>query len=281
MLDNVGSHLGEPLSLREVQLASLEILKKVDEICQQEKLTYWLMYGTLLGAIRHRGFIPWDDDIDITMPRKDYDKLVKHFKTHEEEMRPLKLLCGMEDSSVPFLITRISDTRYKMVGEYGDALADLGVFIDVYPLDGVGSTVEEADEVDKAAKKTLLLYGRANETISHLAYRHKDTSLPKYLAKKVYRALSLKSEEEYVKCLSLLAARNEYETSDYVSCVIWDPLYRSKAWFSTTLRVPFESIEVSIPAGYDDILKRSYGDYMQLPPEEERVGHHRYVIYKK
>lgn len=77
------------ISMKEVQKGSLEILKKIDEICNQLNLKYYLAYGTLIGAIRHKGFIPWDDDVDIMMPRKDYDSLVQYFIDHKEELKDL------------------------------------------------------------------------------------------------------------------------------------------------------------------------------------------------
>ena len=80
------------LSLREVQLASLEILRKIDAVCSQEGIRYWAMYGTLIGAVRHHGFIPWDDDLDIAMPRPDYEKFLSWFRNHADEAQPLVAL---------------------------------------------------------------------------------------------------------------------------------------------------------------------------------------------
>ena len=80
------------ISMQEVQKGSLEILKRIDKICAQLKLKYCLAYGTLIGAIRHKGFIPWDDDVDIMMPRKDYDTLVKYFIDHKDELKPLEII---------------------------------------------------------------------------------------------------------------------------------------------------------------------------------------------
>ena len=109
------------ISMQEVQKGSLEILKRIDKICAQLKLKYCLAYGTLIGAIRHKGFIPWDDDVDIMMPRKDYDSLVQYFIDHKEE---LKQFIGAEAELPDMLNARERRVwvQEKLLAEYSGVL---------------------------------------------------------------------------------------------------------------------------------------------------------------
>ena len=100
------------ISADEAKKGALEIKKKIDEICKELDLKYCLAYGTLIGAIRHKGFIPWDDDIDIMMPRKDYDILINYFLKHKDSVQPLEVINPQVNEKCPYTISRISDSRY-------------------------------------------------------------------------------------------------------------------------------------------------------------------------
>ena len=133
----------EELTLRQMQEGALNILKKLDGICREQGLRYFLFYGTLIGAIRHKGFIPWDDDLDVAMPRPDFDRLVEYCRRHRQELQPMQLMTVDDNPQYVYPIARFSDTRYRVkyqgIRDYG-----LGLFVDIYPLDGCGDTEEEA-----------------------------------------------------------------------------------------------------------------------------------------
>ena len=133
----------EELTLRQMQEGALNILKKLDGICREQGLRYFLFYGTLIGAIRHKGFIPWDDDLDVAMPRPDFDRLVEYCRRHRQELQPMQLMTVDDNPQYVYPIARFSDTRYRVkyqgIRDYG-----LGLFVDIYPLDGCGNTEEEA-----------------------------------------------------------------------------------------------------------------------------------------
>ena len=141
------------LSMRENQLEALKILKDVCTICEENKFEYYLAWGTLLGAVRHQGFIPWDDDIDIMMPRPDYERFLEYCRTHEEQMKPYQLIHISTNAEYVYVLARVTNTEYKAeylgVREYG-----LGTFIDVYPLDGLGETYQVAC---KKMKKNFII----------------------------------------------------------------------------------------------------------------------------
>lgn len=271
-------HVEGELSLREIQLASLEILKRIDEVCQREDIHYWLMYGSLIGAVRHHGFIPWDDDLDIAMPRQDYERFLAYFADHLDELRPLVALHGNEQHKLPFLITRVSDTRYKMIGEYGDEVPDLGTFVDVYPIDGCGNDKSEALALQKHCVKNVLRFLQAE----NFSTNNQNNGSIKKLFKKMH-ALMLGSPGSYIENLSSAVRSHSYESSLYLGCLVWpwDDLIFCHDSVRSLRQVKFEDTEVPIPSGYEQILTGQYGDYMSLPPEDERVGHHSYSIVKR
>lgn len=138
------------LSLREVQLGELEILKRLDSICREQGLKYFLYAGTMIGAVRHKAFIPWDDDIDVAMPRRDYDRLMAWWDEHGAQEAPLRMMNIHTNPKYIYPISRLCDTRYQVdyegTREYG-----LGLFVDIYPFDGCGSTQEEAEQILQSA----------------------------------------------------------------------------------------------------------------------------------
>ena len=141
------------LSLREVQLGELEILKRLDSICREQGLKYFLYAGTMIGAVRHKAFIPWDDDIDVAMPRRDYDRLMAWWDEHGAQEAPLRMMNIHTNPKYIYPISRLCDTRYQVdyegTREYG-----LGLFVDIYPFDGCGSTQEEAEQILQSARRT-------------------------------------------------------------------------------------------------------------------------------
>lgn len=263
------------LSTREVQLASLEVLKKIDEICTQEGIRYWVMYGTLIGAIRHHGFIPWDDDLDIAMPRPDYERFLAWCRDHADEMRPLVALDGYRQG-LPFLITRISDTTYKMVGEFSSAAPELGAFVDVYPIDGCGNTQAEAFRTKAKCFRALSTFNKA------MNYHQLDDFSWKNPLRDI-RSFLLGSPSRHAEHLQAKCMEHSYEASKYVSCPLWQS--SNAVWprsqCDEIVYADFEDLKVPIPSGYNCLLTVIYGDYMKLPPEEERIGHHYYSVVKR
>ena len=239
------------LSLEEIQQGCLRILKEIDAVCRKENIRYWVMYGTLIGTVRHHGFIPWDDDLALDGYRNE----------------------------LPFLITRISDTTYKMIGEYGDEVPNLGVFVDVYPFDGCGDTIDEA----RKHKRQCMTESRRYLDAGNFAFNNCEAGMAKRLLKRV-RADFLGDPGKYLERLHELSLQRSFDDSGYVSCLVWDwemsGIY-PRSYFENSELLDFEGFGVPVPCGYDQILTADYGDYMQLPPAEERVGHHYYSIIRR
>ena len=136
------------LSLEEIQKQSLEVLSRFDEICTKNGFKYWLTYGTLIGAIRHNGFIPWDDDIDVMMPRDDFNRFIEFTQENERSLYPLKLHNRANTKNYWYGIPRFSNMNYKyIVEDKYEKQFDIGVFIDIYPLDNFGNTIEDAKRI--------------------------------------------------------------------------------------------------------------------------------------
>ena len=273
------------MEMAEIQKISLEIMRQVDEICEKENLRYYLFYGTLIGAIRHHGFIPWDDDLDIMMPREDHDRLCRYLIEHQSEYPNLRVFNPSVCPEYPYMITRISDDRYLIETddeeEYG-----MGVFIDIYPFDGLGDNKSEAVRFGKMGDRLSSFCFQATRKHIDFKIRTENKSKVRQLLKVpvwcVSRAIG---KDFFQKKLASLAYQKAFDTSKYVGCVVWlsggeKDMYKRK-WLDDYIKVPFEQYQFRVPKHYDRILRQTYGDYMQLPPENERIGHHFYYVHEK
>lgn len=270
----------EELSLREIQIGELEILKQVHRICDELNIRYYLFYGTLLGAVRHKGFIPWDDDIDIVMPRRDYNILIEYIRNNSKALLPLRLMHYSTNDNYIYPIARVSDERYKLcfnnTKEYG-----LGLFIDLYPLDGCGNTEKEAKRIwnkNKLRKFWVGVYGIDRyERSSKSVFR----SVLKYVLMKIVKLINV---PKIIQELDRDASKLDFDDYKYVGCTAWEVSglgYFRKELIEETISLEFENEKFYAPKLYDEVLKETYGDYMQLPPENKRIAHHEYRAYKR
>lgn len=271
----------EKISFRDAQLGAYEILKFLDAFCRKNNLTYFLMYGSLIGAVRDKGIIPWDDDIDIMMPRPDYDKLIQICST--ENILPFKLFENSIVSEYPHPISRMSDQRYKTnfanEKDYG-----IGLFVDIYPLDGVGDDLKKAHKlIKKAYRNASLCFLTSRKKFGRDNTKSKIRMAVKFPA---YIWANLLGNNHYIKKSIKLCKEYSYEESKYVSgiaqpfreCNGENKNIYLKEWFEV-IETEFEGRKFCIPKGYDKILKMGYGDYMVPLPENQRDTHHTYDTY--
>lgn len=268
------------LTLRETQIAELDVLSRVAAICEEQGLRYYLTYGTLIGAIRHKGFIPWDDDIDIAMPRSDYQKLLVYWKNNAQKLSPLELFHYTTNKQYIYPIIRISDSRY--VADYeGVVNYGLGAFIDIYPIDGSGNNEIEAEKIWKANQNDILVILSGGGTRFELSKYGCFRSIIKFLLYKLTRVFGLRMVLRHVDKRS---RKHSFESSYLSYCTVWGSSYKyaqPKTDYDEWIYVEFEGQRFRTYKNYDEALRRIYGDYMTLPPEEKRVGHHSYKLFRK
>ena len=274
--------MDKELSMQQIQQESLKILDVISALCDRLGLRYYLAYGTLIGAIRHQGFIPWDDDIDIMMPRQDYLALLTYLQEHPEEVAPLEVFSNYNCPDYPYMITRISNSHY-VLDVHNEKPFGLGLFIDIYPLDGMGNTEEEYTALKtKATRYSSLCFlstrlrcekGNTKSRLKRLV------KYPAWLFAKLY------GKKRCMHALEAMAKNCSYDDSQYIGCLVWGSdgvkAVFPKEWFAASVDVPFEGRSYRAPVGYDQVLRRLYGDYMQLPPEKDRIAHHFYKAYQK
>lgn len=254
-----------------------EELEYIDKICYEQNLKYFVYYGSLIGAVRHHGMIPWDDDIDIIMPRNDYEKFLEYFKSHDTGN--YEIVSNDKNLSVPYFISRVSDRRYHL--EFSTSYQhEIGIFIDIYPFDGMGNHKITAD-----IHGTFLYFLRKFFLLKYQTYFPEGRRFKNFVLITLKRIMNIRKKSLAGNIIKKFSKFYKYEKSNYVNCSLWPDEYVTgnipRKWLEKTIRVKFENVDVNIPAEYDKILTKIYGNYMELPPESERVAHHFYKIYKK
>ena len=247
------------LELDEIKKIELGILDYVVDICEKNNLRYFLAYGTLIGAIRHQGFIPWDDDIDIIMPRPDYEKLLDISASIPNEKYQV---LSSRDKSYFYGFAKVVDKKTRIVDENVEKIPELGVWLDVFPYDGKASK--------NSFNNKLCFY--LNKLRAAAVYR----KFPKekganYL---IWMLCRLVGYRPFLKMYEFFCKKVPFDASEYVGLISDITDYHKHNLFSDVIKVKFEGKDYDAPIGYDQVLKTYYGDYMQLPPEEQRVSHH-------
>lgn len=265
-------------SLRKLQLTELNILKKAIEVFDEMKIPYVALGGTLLGAVRHGGFIPWDDDIDVGIPRERYDEFIENAKSIFSGEDGITLKNFKTDSDYKYYFSRITDKSVKV--KDGSALIEKeqDAWIDIFPIDGMPK-----GKIKLAIHKFRLLFARMA-----FQYSQFDTlvsvNLPdrpwyeKLLIKigKVLPVEKIFSVDKSLLRLDKLLHKYPYEKSFYAVNFMGAGKFKEmheKSLYATRAKYKFEDTEIYGVKDYDEWLKKMYGDYMVLPPEEKRNKH--------
>ena len=264
------------MSLEEIQQEELKILNEIDSLCEKIGITYFGVFGTLIGAIRHRGFIPWDDDLDICMERSDYEKFLKYFKNQYDGNLILHHVSTVKN--YPYYIARICETSHKLVYDNSDYTS--GIFVDIYPFDGMGN--DQDQEFWKSKRNAINLLKKKLIMSSGKTIIYGRNVFNKIGNVSMNIICHIKGEKYYFNKIDKLSQKFRWQESKYVGLPAWSNYYfvYNRTDFERTIRVPFGNSSIAIPENYDTILRDTYGDYMKLPPESERVPHHGYVAYK-
>lgn len=253
--------------LRRLQLCELEILDEFVRICEKHRLQYYLAGGTLLGAVRHQGFIPWDDDIDVAMPREDYQKLLR---LRSELPDCLELLSEQLTKECPFNYCKLYDKRRLLEPE--PEFGPKWIYIDIFQL--APSCVP--GRAERLGMDMITVIGYVMQV-----KRGWERYIPykKRKARVGYRLLKLLPYPFLRALRKGITAWLAKEDTDWYFCP--GGKYGStleffpKAWFEPAVRLRFEHREYDSPSGWEEYLRRHYGDYMELPPESEQVSQHK------
>ena len=246
----------------------LKVLEMVDKTCQTHGLTYYIWAGTMIGAVRHHGFIPWDDDIDIAMPREDYDRLIAHCREWLPE--PLEMICAEDDSSYPLPFAKIQDASTTLIErKHMDYVG--GIYIDVFPIDGVPN----------GWCRRMLHFARYEyyKRVLYLLFRdpykhgHGPNSWVPLLCRKLYtlggvqaKIRQLLRQYPFASC-NLVADYDDGSKGAMRKEVLGKPTDYA-----------FEDSTVKGVEDYDHYLSNKYGDYMTIPPKEQQRQHLFYYL---
>ena len=245
--------------------------------CEEHHLTYYCTYGTAIGVARHHGFIPWDDDIDVYMPREDYNRflaLKSSLKGTDYE------IIDWEDKGYYLYFAKFCDRRTTLIEREGEH--PMGIYIDVFTLDYYHP------EYSRPLQKHNTLYRNAWIVYAHGIRRHSWRAFAQSIRQRqwgrvglialdacVFRLFTWPAKQIIKKFFKYLAKTPksdkmwQYNIIDFYTNKIYEA-----EWFEKGVEMPFEDFTVMMPQGYDSFLTKQYGDYMQLPPEDKRIPHH-------
>ena len=262
--------------MNDLQKKLLEILKEFIRVCDKYHLKYFLLGGTALGAVRHKGFIPWDDDIDVGMPREDYDKFIQLQK--EYEGTPYFIQTWKTDKNYIYNFAKLRDSSTTYIeAPLVNHRINHGIFIDIFPIDGM---CKKRKPREKLAGRVRYIWWQVYMSYLPALFRkfHKQTFFKDL-------GLNIVASLFYIFDIAHMRARLQDRHAKKIKldeCLMAGNYFgfnmKREAMpveiFQDLIKVQFEDIEAYIVKDYDQFLTLYYGDYMTLPPEEKRVGHH-------
>lgn len=264
----------------EIKRLLLDILRFIREVCEKNGIRYYLAYGTLLGAIRHNGFIPWDDDVDIFMPRPDFNRFVSLLSGSSGHYRILTPL----QKDYYYNFGKVVDTRTVLLENGHRPIENMGIYIDIFPLDGMPDNREEREKMNRELiriRRKISAFGKQfprprKNILKYLSsIRHYVCCRFSKLADWQQEYLDAVSQFDYNESKYVYVTGGSVEIEGGLSSIF--PV----KWFENTAKVLFEGEYYSAPADYEEMLRQLYGDYMTLPPREKQISVHDYSVYYK
>lgn len=269
----------KPEVLKKVQGTILEVYEEFRKICEANGLTYFLMFGTAIGAVRHGGFIPWDDDFDIGMFRDDYDRFVEICMQQDKDSL-FELKAVFTDGESASTVTKFQKKGTKFVAYHSRFLkADLGIAIDIFPLD----IVPEDKKLRRSQMKKAFIYEKllflSRNPFPLIPYKGIKGLAAEYICIFTWLMLNIfhVSPRWLYKKYDETAQKYRNTSSRYITCMMAPPPGQDYYWelegMLPVREVPFEDTYGPLPGNNHDILELTYGDYMKLPPKSKRVNH--------
>ncbi len=265
----------------------VSMLKVVHEMCEKNKIPYYLLYGTQLGAIRHKGFIPWDDDIDIGIPRPYYQKFIDICNKELSNPYSIDLYKQLNNGEkCYFYYSKVRDNSIKVYEEkYGKAADYSGIWIDVFAIDGIPNNKIEY-KIFKL-KLNILRTLKAFSQINYIRQMNNRSLIQKTLIKfaKITRIGKIINQEKVMNKVNKILSSNNFNKCKKVGIaygVYGNKEYMSKEIFGNPTLYEFEGLKVYGIEKYDKYLTNLYGNYMTLPPKEKQVpSHYNEIIIEK
>ncbi len=263
------------IELKELKLIQLDIVQALHEFCIENNIKYSLACGSLLGAIRHNGYIPWDDDIDVYMEREDYNRFMNIFPHSYRGI--YEFVCLETNKRWNLTIGKLYDNRTILIENFVDWIP-IGINIDIFPVDAVPDN-----------EKQWKLYNRTRifirDIIQYKYITHRENAIFRNLIRKIlsipYIFFSRRTHSKLVNWFSqLYNKKNTGLLFENVQGIIQKRPF-DKYDFSDTILHKFEDRELCVMKGYDHCLRCGFGNYMELPPIEKRVSHHSFEAYWK
>lgn len=255
----------------EIKNRILLLLDYIADVCTKNNLTFYLGYGSALGAVRHGGFIPWDDDLDIMMPRADYNRFVELCSSNNKSV---KVYTSENILGYIHYFAKVVDASTKIENRYMRENEEMGVFVDIFPMDEVSVLDENLEGTEKKIErciKMLKLSGMKRYWPSENMLK----SVVKYL---LYCYAKMRGKFFWQSKLSSII--NEISRKDGEQYLFgWSIV--NKDIISPCQWVSFENRQVPVPGNVGAYLEKLYGNYMQLPPEEKQITVHDYIAYKR
>ena len=259
-----------------------DVLARFIAICKQNQLTYYCAGGTALGAVRHSGMIPWDDDIDVYMPRPDYDRFMSIASAMD--MGDYELVTPYNKCDYPLYFAKLCN-RHTTLQEEADTPCVYGLYIDIFPLDGAPDSEEEARRLVRRFVKTrnkLEAISTHSTFWEYIALLARPGEWGRFVRKAIGFFFRSQYRRRLLRQMEEIATRHDYSSSAFVA--VYSGAYGERevfprAWLEGTAQFRFQGLTVDLPADYDAYLHHYFGNYMQLPPEEKRVSHHQHAYY--
>lgn len=258
--------------MKKVHELELMIALEVKRICEKNDINYFLTAGTLLGAVRHKGFIPWDDDMDIGMLRKDYEKFLK---VCEEDLQEQFFLQTWDtDQNYPYSFAKIRLKNTCFVEDFSEVKGEHnGFFIDIFPFDNVPDNIKDREK----QKKKVYIYKRLLWIKKGYGKTMKKQSIIQCLKYYMFKIFSLFFVYENVKekYRRIQKKYNNIDTKKIVTdgSYSYDKESIPRKWTEKFSKISFEGVEFLTYENPKEYLEYFYGDYMKLPPKEKRIGH--------